>query len=962
MISRLAPVALAVLVLLPSLSAQSSKVERDVSFVRALAEKLRFISLAQSEADRLKKEYQDSNDFKSVAQLGIDISVIGAKLHPNRETRRTLFKDALKRMEDLISRYPNDPVAMQSRITMSDASIEYGRNLVEEISIARSEEPDKVQTLEEEAASVFRGGVTAANKAMSGLERLKDANATDSLRYHLSWLRKGILLREHGRAVRKDRDHLVDRAREELEELIFDVGEETALGLKGLLEMATCDEVMGDLDAAETAFQDVIDAADMALKDERLDLSGDIRELMVILMEEAYNRRGQALFQLGKSDDVLTLVADYRKHLESLNVPVTKYESGKFIDGKEDFRFGHALYIIEARAMAESGKPELVARSLEQAKYYNQKHPNDAIGLQAKTVIKDILAAQSMLVSAQLLLEVAKGDYQAKNYEIAIHGFKRALAAMSNEEKATSAVEAYYSLAQCFILQNRAVEATLALKSGLDKYGSSCPDKATVEKASDLIERTMRQVRALSKSDSYFDQLNDEITALTARFGSTASASKQYWNKGIGAIREGKYADAIGHYTKITPDSIYYEWAQARIVSANQRLGDHAAARKTVAAYRQWLESKEAILADDRSDLRQTRALAQSEIDFYDGYMLFVEAEGRGGKKNLTLYPKAIAALSDWEGRHSQISPSLLPRVLYVIGKSHVVTGALNKAEEQYRKLQKVAPRDVIVANLAAAVFTAFNDQVKAMELTVSSDEVRTNKSQLLAETQKLESLRRQLLALGRDYLKGSDKPQYGIAYITLLQAEALKDWQLVESLGANIIELFGEDSKSKDRVQRFVKLIVGQAVLKQHKYRQAHDLLSATEKASPKNYPLKRLIAMSLGGWKEIDDRGTIKTYQGLGDPKKAYDKMWREYKSYALNSLRGVTDYSTPWYLFHWECYYYAVQAGKDDTNYRRYANTLYSKARATDEFAKLSEMGSTDSQAYELYQLFQANPPPR
>ena len=57
-----------------TLPGQSSKVERDVAFVRALAKDLGFISLAQEETNRLQRVYEASNDFQHVAQLGIEIS------------------------------------------------------------------------------------------------------------------------------------------------------------------------------------------------------------------------------------------------------------------------------------------------------------------------------------------------------------------------------------------------------------------------------------------------------------------------------------------------------------------------------------------------------------------------------------------------------------------------------------------------------------------------------------------------------------------------------------------------------------------------------------------------------------------------------------------------------------------------------------------------------------------------
>ena len=79
--------------------------------------------------------------------------------------------------------------------------------------------------------------------------------------------------------------------------------------------------------------------------------------------------------------------------------------------------------------MAESGDSDLVGQSLAQARMINDKHPNDIIGLKAKAVLKDILEIQSDMVDGALLYEVGKGDYQSREYELALMNFKRAYAA-----------------------------------------------------------------------------------------------------------------------------------------------------------------------------------------------------------------------------------------------------------------------------------------------------------------------------------------------------------------------------------------------------------------------------------------------------------------------------------------------------------------------------------------------------
>ena len=117
----------------------------------------------------------------------------------------------------------------------------------------------------------------------------------------------------------------------------------------------------------------------------------------------------------------------------------------------------------------------------------NDAHPNDFVGMRAKNALKDMLAAQATRVSGTLLLEVAKGDYFSKEYETAIDGFRRAIAAMSTSERAEKGLEAYYLMSNSMAQQGRFLEATLALKNGLEKHGNSA-DATNKELATSLID------------------------------------------------------------------------------------------------------------------------------------------------------------------------------------------------------------------------------------------------------------------------------------------------------------------------------------------------------------------------------------------------------------------------------------------------------------------------------------------
>jgi hypothetical protein len=462
----------------------------------------------------------------------------------------------------------------------------------------------------------------------------------------------------------------------------------------------------------------------------------------------------------------------------------------------------------------------------------------------------------------------------------------------------------------------------------------------------------MQQVRQNAKNDRFFDSLGSKVTELAAAYGSAADAAKQTWRTALRMLGERQYDQAINAFRLIPEESAHYEWAQARIAACLQRKRDFAGARDVIAKYRAWRDTKAAVLPDgeEGSARRQVRTFAEAEIAFLEGYMLYLEGVGRdepeegaeadaGTTKDLTKFPEVVKHLADFESQHGNAASELVPRVLYVLGNSYVQMGDLNKAEEKYRQLQNLAGRRNIVAYLATAIFTAYHAQVTAKAQEVEAIEKRGEDAKQVRE--ELAALRRRAVALGLEYYETAEQPQYQIGFLTLELAAALRDWQLVESFGNKLVAKFGSssDADTAAKVDKYVRPIVGDAVLRQHKYRQAYDMLVAAEQASPNNYPLKRLIALALGGWIEIDENGAMKSYSGLGKPAEAYEKYWGEYRTYGLHPSRADR-YSLEWYRFHFEAYHFAREAARTDSAYVARAQNLFNIARSTDGFERLGE----------------------
>ncbi len=935
---RLATSAFVPLLLAAAVQSQDPAIKRQIEFIRALARDLGFVTLAQEETDRLLKDKRAAEEFKMVAQLGIEISLHGAKgIRNDREKQRTLFKDALDRSKEFIDKYRGDASALPAQITLTEACYEFGRFLADDVEIARSDAPDQVKRLEDDATRVFQLGKDTCEEVMSALGSAAKTDSDARLKRGVAWLRKGILLREHGRAVKKDRDYLANSARSTLFDLAITYGEETILGMRAMFEGSQVDEVLGKAETAASSYRDTIEAIFEALTEQEMPPAS--RELLGSMMQEAYEHLTATLLTSGKTDDVLASVKEFDVRL-------------KKIEAEEDPRYGHSVRLNYARALAESGDKAKVSEALGIAAKINDLHPADLVGLKAKNILRDILVMQSSLVSGELLYQVALGDLQSRRYEPAVQGFKRAIGAMSPEEATRFGMLTYLNLGRSFGAQSRPLEAVYALRAGLMRYQTV--NAAAAVDAGRAMEMALRQLRQFTKNDSAFDALNTECTALAAAAGGLKSQDKLNWSDASEKMSQNKFTDAAEAYAKVTAESPYYELALVRQVQAWKAAKDADRATVAAEAYRKWRSTAAANEGDTSN-----RELAEAELEYNLGDLVFMQATGDiGGKKDPTKFKEVVARLSDYANRFGKTAPSLAQFAYDLLARAHTELGERDKAEEAYRNLVKLAPNSQMVPRLSTVIFTAHYDNLKALSLELDGA-IKANSPKLKEIQEKLAAARQATVTFGRDYARSALSPQYSVLYISLQSADDLRDWTAAQELCTKLIDTFGKDPEQKEKVDTYVRPTLGKILLRQQKYREAYDMLVAAEtqldaggKLRAAAFPVKQLICQALGGWQEFDGRGDVVSFPGLGKPGEAYDKQWGEVRLFALSSQRGVKDFSLEWYEFHWEAYYYATLAAAKDSKYKVFSDKLHGIASSTDSFETLRKLGQ---RGRELAQLF-------
>ena len=919
------------------------RLDREIAFVRALARDMS-LELARSEADRLAAEFRGAGDQDKIALLAVDIAYQGARTRSDRNQQRTLYREALDGAKELIARSSDSGVQTAARTTLANASLEFGQFLVEALEVAREKPPDRSKELEDEASLVFAAGIDACSKVMERL-RPQRKDPQQETEYYLMWLRRGVLARERARAVVAERGALLPKAIDDLTSLVIEAGEETAVGLRGLFEIAQCTELDGKVADALRCYRTVIDqiaASLQAARNRELDLTREMQRFLFEMLQEVYARAGQLMVH---EDAAGTgeLFAQFRANMKKFG------EQDKDLFEVVSDQHGHLVLLAECRLL--SADEATVSQALAMARRIHARHRGDQVGEKARALMRDILAKHGGLVSGDLLLELGKGALEDRDYAQAVSDLRRCIAVLGTSEPATR-LDAWQLLGACYNATERHLDAMQALCEGLEQLGASDSQRAS-EVAQEL-ERAVASHKRQAGPDPSFEPSYARAAASIAKYSATGG-SMQCWKAANALFNNGKFRDAIAEYAKIESGFPHYEHARVLIARAWSAAGDFDVARRTLAEYRAWVVANP--LPAGETARMQARRLATAEANFAEVQMSYVEARGSAElqrKQDLTRYPAALEKARAYIADSGKDGVANLPTVLEYIGRLHADLAELDRAEEAYAQLKT---RDAVRASrLGACIFQEYQSQVKT--LGVELDQVIANdkdESAVDAATQALNAMRTRLVAIGSDYIASSPRPQLAILIATLQGYEALDNWQRVEEIARKTIELHGADPTpgTKRAIDQFVRPKIGEALLEQRHFQQAYDLLVEAERANPDNYEVKRLVCRALGGWFEFSKTGANTRVAGLDRPADAYRKYYDEYRVWGERP--EVRMYSLAWYRFQWEAYWFARQAGLVDSRFKEIADKFYRIARSTDDFATLKQHGR---EGRLLFRYFQSN----
>lgn len=927
----------------PAAEAQADKkIQHEVKLLRGLAKDWGFVELAQEHLESLRKSSETSeSDQKQLAQVSAEVLYLGARRINDLDKRQSVLGEALQQFKDYLDQYGSSEGATTVMSAYAEACEYYGEFLAERIELEK--DPDKKKAFEEEALQVFVAGVKASNDAMTALESRKSENNELKIQYYLAWLRKGTLLRTWGKTRKEDREVKADEAIQTLERLALEAGEETAIGVKALLEMGVALAVKGSTADGVDMFASTIDLVKTQLDSEQPPPPGT-QGLLFQFLEESTTYMTDIYVSEGRPDDVLTAVASYRDSCKKYDLPSQP-------------RYQDAIYLNEARARIDKGGAENSTKALEIAKEVAGRHPNDFIGLRAREMIGGVLDNPGVTVAADALLQAAKGELQANKTGSAVRAFKRLIRSLeSAEDKAAYGLKGYHDMGLAFARQQRYLEAIFAWQTGLATFGPLTDDDKTKAAVVNYLNSALASVRRQKSDNEFVDGLKSQADSIARRYADDKTIANRAIVDAKRLIDEKKFDKALELLTAVDRKTDQFELSQAMIVYAHMMSGDFAKARTKVKEYLTFKDDPLNRLDNAETVKKQYREYAIADVIFYQGKMLADEAFGRNTgdverKPDPSKVKDVVNAFRNYRKDYGSVRSSYAVIATIELIAALIELEKIGEAEAEYANLQKENPQERSVGGLAVRLFMARKTNIAAIQQEIEAVQGDPTKTLALRDAnQRLRAEVRKALSFAKNYLDVEPKPNYQLLRDASELAVLIEDYDQALQFNEKLIEVYAKDKAYADTIDKFVRPDIASILMRKGDFQTALKQIDAALEIRKKSNELLLLKVRALGGWYDFDENGNPRVTNGVGRFKEAYELLFTEYRKFVRGKYK---EWDLEYYQFRFDCMDLCIKAASEESSMIETAKTFFRQAQATDDFETLKKIGPKGMRLFQLFQ---------
>lgn len=895
-----------------------AEIQDDIAFAKGLAKDWGFVELATEVIARIERAGVPTTQRERLGLTKCEIYEVAAVNERDRARRNDLFAAALRAYEDFIAQNRLSTALPEAEMGYVRISGLYSRSM--EIAL-ESLVGEQAEALRKTRVEVLERAVAKSGDLVSQLKLVNPKTERQRADLAELMLNRGSMLLDMGR-IQESGQFSYEQAIRVLEEVVFDFGEGTPPALRAYDLIGRVYAARQQWDMARDFFEAVVEQAIPSDPAEWRQMIADLqlgpadkerRWLFVELSTEGLVQAYQAIGNLAKG-------SRYALHL---------YNTQKREGFAYSLQLGYPSLLAAARMLLDSGgwvggdpnsgdlrwfateeevRKEVTNRrnrfsttdfALRIADQVNKENRGNVLQVRAQKLIAEIIEQPGVDVDPSFLYEAAEGQYNDRNDEAALAGFKRVLRALEGKESAVRlqyGAKIYFRMGRIYQRLERPLEAALAFQEGCTTWvGDPEHDSPNAQN----FYQAMQEVSRRSAGDQAITALLGEAERLAASL-STQDKDQITFNFGMRSFRAGDFAEAIQHFGQVQPTGVDYEKALVHIAVAKLRMGQTAEAERLLEEY---IEEyvKDPTKATGNSPTKEARrreALAMAE--FYRGSIAFRRAEkaAEDGKDDPALWRRFLELCDGYEDRFPE-QTSYASVLMRSAMNAKLALGDTAEARKEYDKLFQTYPESPSTSPAAVNLYNALRGR---LEQARTADEV--DRAQQLLREMAL------LLEFGN---KANPSPSFQNLRTESQHWMELADWAKAESVLARIAERFGRDAEQKESMTRQVLPDLAHAMLEQQKVAQAFALLTplVTDETSK---PTKRTVldyCRAVTGWVGGAPR-EIKIVPGAGTTVEEFERATQVLNNIALALPEK---WACEWYAYQFQlAYAFYVRATAD------------------------------------------------
>lgn len=825
---------------------QDRVIDEQIEYARGLASSWQFIDLAEEILGDLEGASLTGSQREALALARSDVYVAGARTIGDDSQREGLFDQALDGYAAFVDSYPASIYIADARRSYVGAAMDYTTHMSDLVEEAAGDEQAALRRkIEERVSSVL----SSASEMVVELGDMQGRTASQENLYWTLQLDRGRLLLALGKAA-KDGAGYLTLAEEEMGELAFFAPSESSFPQQAYM-------ILGDVYLAQGRIEDAADtfayiAEDLITQDREswtelreyitlpqvqfrwFYLQGVTPSLIEAQMQSGNSAEGaNAGLHLLNIKNLENLDTTIRGDLALVAAARALFDAGGVIGGTAggaNYRWFQTEEEAETAGFgARSIRPALelsLTLALDLA-----ENDNGRVAARAKGLINDLIDSPGLSFGPDVLLQAAKGAYEARDFRSALTGFRRVLDEVQSDpiNAQLYGAEVSYYMGECFRRQGRNIEAVMAYREGATTWvGNETYDGLNAQAAYSALSRWMKA----GDSDSPVAKaLQTEIARLVEDLGADSGniywdLAERLWKEAVEAPNETiaarKFREAAAAYAQVPNDTAQYGAARSKIGVCFYRAGDLDEAATA-------FDEFETELANAEGDIRKQLLAAFARVRYYQGE---VAIDTSNWSRALEVFGSYV---SDFPTQVEFHDVALAKAV-----HAAVELGQIERALDLFERLVDAYPDSPQTRNAAGRLFTPLWETYRTAE------KGSAERNEVIPPLSRVVELRNKL----------SSSPSFDMLRIESRLWIELEQYERALETLDRINTAFADDEAYTEKLVTFVRPDLGVVYIQLDRLAEAHEILAPLvpdplDKDAPRpSSDVVRAYIKSVAGW----------------------------------------------------------------------------------------------------------------